>query len=739
MTYLAAFDFETHWLQRGVLNPRPVCMSYGKDGEDVSLMAGDDMRRRAAGVILAYLRDPACIVTGVNLPFDFAVAVTHLGLPLAAVVDAIEAGKVRTVDIRENLIAIANGWTTDKGFGGKVDPRTGKAFSRSLAAMVMAYFGVDISGDKKDPSAPRMRYHEVDGVPLAQWPPAFVKYPKDDITWPIAIYKEQASTPCTPIGHLVEADGRVTNETEQLMAQFVLHVMAMNGPRTDPRVAKLFREHHEAISKASYDIGEEHGFLKWNTRRFKNDDGTYTQGWSEDQKAMKRIVADSWGGVVPQKGVTDSGQGACMGGVLQVTEDTLKYVALSQEALEACSDERMQAYAKGANSRKMINQYAPILELALTCPLTSSPNVLVNTGRTSWRDPNFQNPPQTGGFREGMVARDGCVFAFVDYSFVELVTLAQLHVWEYGRSTLADVINAGKDPHAWLGAQLMGVDYDEMARLLAAGDPMATAWRQASKQSNFGFPGGMGPARVVETYGVKAMLAIAEPHDIGVDDEATAINVATRLKHLWLDAFPEQQMVFSEVAAKTANGRLFTFRQRPFGDEPGVTVKSGRVRGQVGYCDGCNTRFQGLAADAIKAAMWDIFKACYLDDASPLYGCRLWVMLHDELGMEGPADTAHIWAPEMARLMVAALARYCPDVRGRAEAALCRRWYKKADAVVDEEGRLVPWEPWRLVKDKDPAEWQQYKWVLDHCWGVQAFTNGDTYADRLAAELAMGL
>lgn len=758
MTYLAAFDFETHWLERGVLNPRPVCMSHGTDRDmvNIALMAGDDMWRNAAGVIYRYLKDPECIVTGVNLPFDFAVAVTHLGLPLSAVVEAIEAGRVRTVDIRENLIAIANGWTSDKGFGGKVDPRTGKTFSRSLAAMVMAYYGVDISGDKKDPTAPRMRYHEMDGVPLEQWPDAFKLYPKDDITWPISIYKDQLNTPCTPIGPLVEPDGRITNETEQLMAQFVLHVMAMNGPRTDPRVARLFRQYHEDASQEGYDIGEKHGFLRWNKKRFEQDDGTYLPGWSEVQKDMKQIVADSWGGRVPQKWVTDSGVkgGHCSGGYLDVTKDTVKYVALSQEALEACSDERMRKYARGANSRKMINQYAPILELALTCPLTSSPNVLVNTGRTSWRDPNLQNPPREGGFREGLVARDGCLFGFADYSFVELVTLAQLQLWEYGRSTLADIINAGQDPHAWFGAKLLGITYAEMDARLAAGDKAAKAMRQAAKAANFGFPGGMGPARVVETYGVGTMVAIALEEDTAWmydaegnavrDDEETAINVAKRLKTVWLDAFPEQQMIFNEVAAQTANGRLFTFRQRPFGDEPGITVKSGRVRGQVGYCDGCNTRFQGLAADIIKAAMWDIFKACYLDASSPLYGCRLWLLLHDELGVEGPEATAHEWSHELSRLMVAALSRYCPDVVGKADPALCRRWYKAADVVLDNDGRLAPWEPWRKVRtdgdDMDPSDWHEHTWVLDHCWGVQAFVDGDlTYAARIDAERALGI
>jgi hypothetical protein len=233
------------------------------------------------------------------------------------------------------------------------------------------------------------------------------------------------------------------------------------------------------------------------------------------------------------------------------------------------------------------------------------------------------------------------------------------------------------------------------------------------------------------------MLAIATPADEGMTDEQTAINVATRLKQIWLDTYPENVTSFAQVSYKTRHGRRFTFKQRPFGDEEGVDVKVGRIRGAVGYCDGLNNKFQGLASDVIKDALWKITRACYLDEDSPLYGCRPWVLVHDEIGIEGPAETAHIWAWEFSRLMVEALARYCPDVRGEAEPALCRRWLKGAEAQYDEGGRLVPDECWYFDKKTE-------MWTLDHCWGVTATIPGKagelpSYKLRLAAEQELGV
>ena len=50
-------------------------------------------------------------------------------------------------------------------------------------------------------------------------------------------------------------------------------------------------------------------------------------------------------------------------------------------------------------------------------------------------------------------------------------------------------------------------------------------------------------------------------------------------------------------------------------------------------------------------------------------------------------------ANRLAEVMVEAMKVYIPDVKIEAEPAAMRRWYKGAEEVRDEEGRLLCWEP----------------------------------------------
>ena len=82
---------------------------------------------------------------------------------------------------------------------------------------------------------------------------------------------------------------------------------------------------------------------------------------------------------------------------------------------------------------------------------------------------------------------------------------------------------------------------------------------------------------------------------------------------------------------------------------------------------------------------------------SVLSGCRIILFIHDEFVVEGPEETAHLWAEEVSRIMVEAMKFYTPDVAIKAPPALMKRWYKDADPVYvdlpDGGRKLVPWEP----------------------------------------------
>jgi DNA polymerase I-like protein with 3'-5' exonuclease and polymerase domains len=121
--------------------------------------------------------------------------------------------------------------------------------------------------------------------------------------------------------------------------------------------------------------------------------------------------------------------------------------------------------------------------------------------------------------------------------------------------------------------------------------------------------------------------------------------------------------------------------------------RSERIRGAVGFCDGCNTYFQGLSADGAKRALYEVAKECYNVPDSPLYGTRPVAFVHDEIIIEAKKEIAPFAAKRLTAIMVREMATFLPDIPIQADAALMNRWYKDAEPVYDEAGTLVCWSP----------------------------------------------
>jgi DNA polymerase family A len=154
-------------------------------------------------------------------------------------------------------------------------------------------------------------------------------------------------------------------------------------------------------------------------------------------------------------------------------------------------------------------------------------NVMVRTGRTSCSVPNVQNLPRKGGLRELFIPAPGHLLLAVDYSFIELRTLAAVCEARYGFSRLADTIRAGIDPHCYAAALLLGRTLEVFMALAEVEDEVVEDgvvkrvkgyWfkrhRQNAKAINFGVPGGQRAQSLVEyarnTYGVVLTLEQAE-------------------------------------------------------------------------------------------------------------------------------------------------------------------------------------------------------------------------------------
>jgi DNA polymerase I-like protein with 3'-5' exonuclease and polymerase domains len=280
-------------------------------------------------------------------------------------------------------------------------------------------------------------------------------------------------------------------------------------------------------------------------------------------------------------------------------------------------------------------------------------NSLLETGRTSCGGSaedggyNIQNPARTGGVRECFVPRSGYLLVDADFDGLELRTMAQVCLQLLGESKMAEALNAGLDPHLMLAAQLNDETYEAAKARYEAGDKEA---RQFSKIGNFGFAGGMG---------VSTFVQFAANNGVALDEAK-----ARAIKDAWIQTWPEFLRYFQRIAAMTQAG-LCQIEQ----------LYSRRWRGGCSYSQAGNTMFQGLGADAAKAAGWAITKACYLP-GSVLYGSRVVNFVHDEFLVEVPKDTAAECAAEVGRLMVEAANVWMPDVPAKTTPKITDCWQK---------------------------------------------------------------
>lgn len=296
--------------------------------------------------------------------------------------------------------------------------------------------------------------------------------------------------------------------------------------------------------------------------------------------------------------------------------------------------------------------------------------------------------------RGAVVARPGFVLVSCDFDSQEMRCWAQACLTLVGHSRLAERYQQDPDfdPHAALASTcLLKIPEDEGLARKRAGDAAMKKARQSAKIPNFGMPGGMGVGgliRYARGYGEQwadpkncaGCAGAAAGDEYGGASKAHHC-YARRLRDAWFHQWPEAREYFAFVDSVVGGG---------IGDI--TQLVSDRRRGSVGYCDAANTIFQGLAADASKAALYEVTRRCYSVETSALYGCRPTFFIHDEVIIEAPEWKAHEAAVEMEEVFIEQMSRYTPDVPVRASAHMMRRWHKNAATALDRGGRIIPWE-----------------------------------------------
>jgi len=700
-----AVDLETHLIAPGLLAPPPVCGSMCNNAGPLLTTPAD----------VADLVRQSELVIGANIAFDMGVLVAHGLLSLEEAFRAYDEGRIHDILLGQALDAIAKGHLfKDPRDGGNLrDPATGKQVGRySLAVCSDLALGLATA---KENDLYRTRYALLEGKPHHEWPELARQYPRDDArnTYDVALVQYGGSFDVT--GLHPEAYDNLHDMPRQARAAWALHLASMWGYRTDPKrvealAARIEREHDAAL--ASF---VPVGFIR--------PDGT------EDTSAVKKAAAKAYGaggtckvcngrGKVPspktgnpvacKEGCDGTGLDLSTAPSLPRTEKGA--VSASRDTLMESGDEVLERYAMVSENDKLRATYVPFLRQGLKWPVNPRPNTLVESGRTSYSDPT-QTMPRGNGVRECIVPRPGSVFCSIDYSAVELCTLAQACIHLVGKSRMAELINETGDPgslHTAFAASMVGVPLRELKARVKAKDPAAVGYRQAAKAANFGFPGGMGastlvlakrkriegvtksPDGEVEYAGIRFCLLIGGATRCG-DEKVTewkgkaippackrCLECAEDLRSQWFLQWPEMKEYFDFVAYRVDTYGFIT------------QIASNRVRGGVTFTSAANGYFQSLAADGAKGALYAVTRECYLDKKSPMYGARPIFFNHDEIFSEMPLSIASDAAKRMAEVMVREMRVVVPDVTVAAEPALMWRWSKDAATVYDLGGKLVP-------------------------------------------------
>ncbi len=632
------FDTETCRFRPGVMAPELVCVSWAVPGQPAEIIHANDPK--TLPLVTSWLTGTELLV-GHHVAFDFAVLCAKWPHLVPLVFKVYDADRVSDTKLRSQLLDIAAG--DFRGHLHKFDKRVctvhddcnpekcSDAVIKKGARWIPYNYDLDAltfraTGRRLDKDTWRLRYGELLHVPLDEWPEGARTYPLEDARATLDVFLKQE-----------EHVQYIPDQYRQARAAWALHLTSVWGLRTHaPGVDKLERETLDALAAIEGDLKAA---------------GLVREKGSRNVKAARALMVQVCEKLKKPVRLTVKGQ-----------------VSLDSDACEASEYDLLEDYAELTSLKAVLAKDIPMLRAGTVYPVHTTFG-LAASGRVTSSKPNVQNPRRKVGIREAFQPRAGKVFAQADFSGLELHTLAQVCVTKFGQSRLAEVLNAGLDPHTAVAADLLGISYEEAVKRKKAGDEALDNARQTAKVLNFGLPGGLGAEKLClfarKSYGV-----------ILTEDRAR------ELKAQWLERWPEMRLFFQYVGDLVDEDTGLAQVEQIF---------SQRIRSGCHYTAAANTFFQGLGADAAKRATYIVARACYAEPESILYGSRIVNQVHDELILEVNDDTrAHDKAIELGRLMVLGANEFLPDVPARVEPLLSRCWSKKAKPVFV-EGRLVPW------------------------------------------------
>lgn len=657
-----AIDFETYLIGPGAIFPKPVCLS-AYDGTSASLTAGMDQMEE----VLKNLLESTCTIIAHNATFECGVIYYHFPNLRGALFKALREKRIVCTKINEELINIV---------------RAKGAYKFSLADLVQYYLKKDISASKAADSW-RLRYSELEGVPVENWPEVAKQYSIDDSIYAYIIYMEQSKT-VTKLK--IDIDLSVESSV-------FLNVMASKGMEVDLEKVAQLKSEVRALLDPSYEFLIAKGMCS-------KRKGTKAKPASDDELPKKNIKE-----LKSHIETFDIEYMYTKKGSVCVSGEALAYYSAQVEG-----DEILKAFSIVAKYEKVLTAFVARLEKDKTIYTTYA--TAKNTGRTSSSSSGLfpsiniqQMPREVEGVQHDVrncfiPSKPGFKILSIDYGGLELCATAHQLYKEFGRSKMRDMLNEGTepaDPHSRLAARIKNMSYEEFIKRKSELKHV----RQLAKPINLGFPGGIGydtMRKLLWQSGITTRFNILHksnderrlvPYlfklrnegckDIRIsrltkDTYALVQDELVFLKRQFFDLYPELEEFLKERHLRYITGEVKRIKDE-FGDwkeEPMYKYEVyGFTRDWCTYTAFCNgILMQTPSAIGAKKA---VIKVCskYLDheDVRPL------AFIHDELLFEIRESRIDI-IEDISYIMIEEMQNILSTVRINVEASLMDFWQK---------------------------------------------------------------
>lgn len=749
-----ALDTET-WLIRPALQTPPVvCLTYSVISSDARTGA----RRAEAPVIVdragalaafrAWLRGGVQLF-GARTAFDLlALAVTADlvdgtgGDLLVEIAAAYDRGQIRDVLLDQKLIDNASGCL------GLEQLPSGKWVHHryDLAHTVQRCCGITLD---KSADTWRLRYGELDGTPVDQWPAEARDYAMLDAYSTAAVAVAQNTTYATRWQQMAElgfpGHDILGQSEEQARASMALTAMSAYGMRTDAPQVERYAAYVEAEFARVCESLVESGLVWIEYLRPASGEYSDRMTWNRLRRAMRKLN-EGRGATPAQQAFVFARVGAevkyhkstkvaasmmyewCTERGLPIVHtdsyapkpppkgkghSPSECIALDKHSTRQSGCELLQTYSEVSHLSKMVSADLKWLRLGAVEPIHCFLDSLKETNRTGASKPNLQNRARGGkdpGDRECFIPRDGWVFLDADYEQGEMWTLAQVCHWWLGYTELGKTLRAGVDPHTKLGCAIAGgIPYEQGAALHKIKDCAFENERNAAKPLNFGRPGRLGAKTMTEYaakgYGVERPLEFWQWAITLFDSTWTEMpDYFAVIDSCQAEPWPWQAKL-ADLESAAAAARDEKYRAPSYYN---IALPTGFLRGRTHYTSACNTPYQSVLATVLKRACWRVWRACYADRTDALYGSRPVLEIHDQLLVEtrlgSPSlsgdglDSARAAAKSLTYHMCEAAKEVCPDYPTYTETTICERWSKKSKSVYDTDGRQIVWRDERIER-----------------------------------------